>query len=264
MQLPELNYVANRWAIIICYSPSIRKQKKPFFRRGCFTQTIWVAIFSSMSIKSNLQKIRREIERSGRNVRLVAVTKTFPVSKILEAISAGVNDIGENRVQEAAEKFPQLPPVTRHLIGHLQANKARRAVELFDWIHSVDSVALATRLDRLATELGRRPVVLAQVDLGKEATKSGISVEGLPELVDALVECKSLEFRGLMTLPPFFEDPEMVRPYFAKLRELLEEQNRRLAHPLTELSMGMSHDFTVAIEEGATIVRIGSAIFGER
>lgn len=219
-----------------------------------------------MSIESNIQKIRREIEAAAgnRSVRLVAVTKTFPVSKILEAISARVDDIGENRVQEAAEKFPHLPPVTKHLIGHLQANKARRAVALFDWIHSVDSVALAMRLDRLAAELGRRPVVLAQVDLGKEPTKSGISVEGLPELVDTLVQCRNLDFRGLMTLPPFFEDPEMVRPYFAKLRELLTEQNKRLPYALTELSMGMSHDFTVAIEEGATIVRIGSAIFGER
>ncbi len=215
-----------------------------------------------MSIKSNLQKVKRDIETHARtsNVRLVAVTKTFPVSKILEAINAGVTDIGENRVQEAAEKFPQLPPVTKHLIGHLQANKARRAVELFDWIHSVDSVALARRLDRLAGDLGRRPVVLAQVDLGKEATKSGVPVEGLSELADALMQCSNLDFRGLMTLPPFFEDPELVRPYFAKLRELLEQ----LPYPLTELSMGMSHDFTVAIEEGATIVRIGSAIFGGR
>ncbi|MCS6885147.1 MAG: YggS family pyridoxal phosphate-dependent enzyme [Acidobacteriota bacterium] len=218
-----------------------------------------------MSIKNNLEAIRQQINLKGRNVRLVAVTKTFPVETILEAIAAGITDIGENRVQEAATKFPHLPTsITKHLIGHLQSNKARKAVELFDWIHSVDSVALARKLDRLASDIGKTLVVLAQVDLAKEPTKSGASVEELPELAATLAASRSLDFRGLMTLPPFFEDPERTRPYFAKLRQLLAELNSTLPKPLTELSMGMSHDFSVAIEEGATIVRIGSAIFGHR
>jgi PLP dependent protein len=203
-------------------------------------------------------------------VRLVAVTKTITPARIAEALAAGQLEIGENRVQEAETKFPELingPWAShwcRHLIGHLQANKARRAVELFDWIHSIDSVKLAARLDRIAGELGRRPVVLAQVDIGHEATKNGIDESELPELADYLAGAAHLDFRGLMAIPPYLPDLEAVRPFFSHLRELKEQLQQRGNLTLPELSMGMSHDFEVAIEEGATLVRVGSAIFGAR
>jgi PLP dependent protein len=230
-----------------------------------------------MSIESNIAHIKSRIaaaaERAGRSpagIRLVAVTKTISPERVAEAISCGITDIGENRIQEAEGKFPLLAgasaQISRHLIGHLQNNKARRAVELFDYIHSIDSIKLAERLERIAAELGCRPVVLAQVDLGKESTKTGIDEAELSELADWLASAAHLDFRGLMTIPPFFPHPEATRPYFARLRGLLNDLNARKIslRPLTELSMGMSHDFEVAIEEGATIVRIGTSIFGER
>jgi pyridoxal phosphate enzyme (YggS family) len=152
------------------------------------------------------------------------------------------------------------------LIGHLQSNKARQAVEAFDVIHTIDSSQLAERLDRVAGELARRPEVLVQVDLAHEPTKSGADEGELPAIIEALDSASHLEFRGLMTLPPFFDSPEQTRPYFRRLREILEGLNRGRAHEqrLTELSMGMSHDFEAAIEEGATMVRVGTAIFGAR
>ncbi len=227
-----------------------------------------------MSISDNLAQIHKRIaaacQRVGRatdQVRLIAVTKTIPLERIEEALAAGVTDIGENRVQEAETKLPRLSgQPTRHLIGHLQANKARRALELFDCIHSIDSIKLAERLDRLAGELGCRPIVLAQVDLGKEPTKSGIDERELPQLAARLADCHHLDFRGLMTVPPFFDDAEQARPYFRRLRGLLDELNggKILPRPLTQLSMGMSHDFEIAIEEGATLARVGTAIFGTR
>lgn len=182
---------------------------------------------------------------------------------------AGLIDFGENRVQEAETKIPQIARdgVRWHLIGHLQSNKARRAVELFDVIHSVDSVALAQRLERICDELGREELpVLIQVDLGHEATKTGIEERNVPQLVDALQGCRRLRLKGLMTLPPFFESSEKVRPYFRRLRELRDQLHARNAFgdSVGELSMGMTHDFEVAIAEGATIVRVGTAIFGER
>jgi PLP dependent protein len=229
--------------------------------------------FNHMSIEENLSQIRERIaaaaRRAGRSpeqVRLVAVTKTVSADQVEEAIRAGVTDIGENRVQEAEKKLGRFAGVRAHLIGHLQTNKARRAVELFDFIHSVDSIKLAERLDSIAAELGRRPVVLAQVDLGKELTKTGIDESELPELAAHLAACPNLDFRGLMTIPPYLPDPEDVRPYFARLSGLLADLNacKIFEQPLTELSMGMSHDFEVAIEEGATIVRVGTSIFGAR
>lgn len=211
-------------------------------------------------------------QRSGRNpdeVRLIAISKTHPAAVIRQAIESGAADLGENRVQEADGKIAEIgrEHVRWHLVGHLQANKARRAVNLFDVIHSLDTVDLAQRLDRLCAEEGRASLpVLIQVDLGHEETKSGIDESELTHMVDSLGPLTHLKLIGLMTLPPFFDDPEQSRPFFRRLRELRDELNQRGAFGdgTGELSMGMTHDFEVAVEEGATMVRIGTAIFGER
>ena len=211
-------------------------------------------------------------QRSGRNpdeVRLIAISKTHPAAVIRQAVESGAADLGENRVQEADGKIAEIgrEHVRWHLVGHLQANKARRAVNLFDVIHSLDTVDLAQRLDRLCAEEGRASLpVLIQVDLGHEETKSGVDESELTHMVDSLGPLTHLKLIGLMTLPPFFDDPEQSRPYFRRLRELRDELNQRGAFGdgTGELSMGMTHDFEVAIEEGATMVRIGTAIFGER
>ena len=207
--------------------------------------------------------------RQPEQVSLLAVSKTHPPEMVREAATAGVIDFGENKVQEAEEKIPQVgrDSVRWHLIGHLQSNKARKAVELFDVIHSLDSVALARKLERACEKSDRAQLpVLVQVDLGKEVTKSGVTEDQLLEIVDALKQCRRLRLQGLMTLPPFYDNSEEVRPFFRRLRELRDELRRRGAFgdERGELSMGMTHDFEVAIEEGATIVRIGTAIFGER
>lgn len=221
------------------------------------------------SIRENIADVELRIgqaaERCGRDasgVKLVAVSKTHPTSVLREAIAAGARVLGENKVQEAEGKILELgrDAAEWHLIGHLQSNKARKAVQLFDVIHSVDSADLAERLERICGEEGRQMLsVLVQVDLAREATKSGIPESELPLLVEFLRGCRHLKFDGLMVLPPFFDDPEATRTYFRRLRELRDE-----VIPDGELSMGMSHDFEVAIEEGATIVRVGTAIFGER
>lgn len=177
-------------------------------------------------------------------------------------MAAGLTVFGENKVQEAGTKVDELgrDGIEWHLIGHLQSNKARRAVQLFDWIHTVDSADLADRLERICAEEDRSEFkVLIQVDLSGEATKSGVSESGLREIVRYLERCERLSLSGLMTLPPFFNDPDDARPFFKRLRELRDE-----FVPKGELSMGMSHDLEAAIEEGATIVRVGTAIFGER
>ncbi len=217
------------------------------------------------------ERIHRAAVRAGRNaheITLIAVSKTFDAATVQSAVDAGARDFGENRVQEALTKAPLVrgDHIRWHLIGHLQSNKARAALEIFDVIHSIDSLSLVERLDRISGELGKRPVVLVQVDLGQEATKTGATEGELPEIVEALGHAAHLDFRGLMTLPPFFEDAEEARGYFRRLREIREGINhaRTSEHHLTELSMGMSHDFEVAIEEGATMVRVGTAIFGER
>lgn len=228
------------------------------------------------SLHDRFHAIWREIEdcafrsnRSPSDITLVAVTKTHPAEIISAAIAVGVTDLGENRVQEAELKIPEVGRrVARwHLIGHLQSNKVRRAVELFDVIHSIDSVALARRLERVCEEVDRELLpVLIQVDLGHEATKSGAAESEVPKIIEAIRQSKALQLMGLMTLPPFFEDPEKARPFFRRLRELRDELQAQGAfgdHP-GELSMGMTHDFQIAIEEGATILRIGTAIFGAR
>jgi len=217
-------------------------------------------------------RIREAAQRSSRSpdeITLVAVSKTHPIEAIQDALAAGLTDFGENRVQEAETKIPVIGRETAkwHLIGHLQSNKARRAVELFEVIHSLDSAALAQRLDRMCEEVNRAILpVLIQVDLGHETTKTGVAEAELPEVVSTVRGCEKLQLIGLMTLPPFFEEAERVRPYFRRLRELRDElkTSGAFADRLGELSMGMTNDFEIAIEEGATIVRVGTAIFGER
>jgi pyridoxal phosphate enzyme (YggS family) len=208
------------------------------------------------------------VERNASDITLIAVSKTVPVGRIIPVVDAGALNLGENRVQEAETKIGKITAegLRWHLIGPLQANKARRAVEQFDMIHSVDSVKLAERLDRIAGELNKMMPILVQVDLGKEATKSGVGENDLNGLIDRISKCQHLRLDGLMTLPPYFEDVEKVRPYFSRLRKLLAELNQKgiANRKMRELSMGMSHDFEVAVEEGATMVRVGTAIFGER
>jgi PLP dependent protein len=217
-------------------------------------------------------RINNSVQRSGRDpreVRLIAISKTHPPGLVRSLVELGATDLGENRVQEADEKIPAVGrnDVRWHLVGHLQANKARRAVNLFDVIHSLDSIDLARRLDRLCSEAGKQSLsLLIQVDLGHEQTKSGIDESELPQLAESVRGLDRLELIGLMTLPPFFDDPEQARPYFRRLRELRDELAREglFGERAGELSMGMTNDFEVAIEEGATMVRVGTAIFGER
>lgn len=207
--------------------------------------------------------------RSPDEVKLVAVSKTHPAATLREAMAAGALVFGENRVQEAEDKIAEIgrSGVEWHLIGHLQSNKARKAVQLFDVIQSVDSVELAQRLERICIEEDRLELpVLAQLDLAGESTKSGIAESELSELVEFFQTCERLNFIGLMILPPFFDDPEATRPFFERLRKIRDDlaMNGAFAYGTGELSMGMSHDFEVAVEEGATIVRVGTAIFGTR
>ena len=220
-------------------------------------------------LRENLAEVRERISQAaqtvGRNadeIKLVAVSKTHPSEVLQAAIAAGASVFGENKVQEAAGKIEELSKenVEWHLIGHLQTNKVRKAVKLFDVIHTLDSVELAERLERICIEEKRSELsVLVQVDLANEATKNGIKETDLPKLVEFLKLCQRLKFDGLMIIPPFFEDAETVRPFFRKLRKIRDD-----VLPSGELSMGMSHDFEIAIEEGATLVRVGTAIFGER
>jgi len=202
------------------------------------------------------------------DVRLVAVSKKFGPAHVEAAVAAGLQDLGENRVQEALLKqaATSAPRVHWHLIGHLQSNKTRKAAEAFDWIHSVDSVDLLRRLDRAAADCGRSPKLLIQVDLAGEATKHGAPEAEVQRILDAATTCRSVEVRGLMVLPPWSQNPEAARPYFRRLRQLRDDL--RASGPdrsrLDQLSMGMSHDLEVAVEEGATMVRVGTALFGPR
>lgn len=227
-------------------------------------------------IKRSLEKVRRRIaaaaERVGRtesDIKLVAVSKTHPSEELIEAIGHGVIALGENKVQEAESKVPEVgrDKAEWHLIGNLQKNKARKAVQLFDVIQTIDSPELVDRLERICIEECREALsVYLQVDLAGEATKSGVPVERLQTVVEALKRCERLRFDGLMVIPPFDDDPEMTRPFFKRLREVRDRlvDKNAFSGSCGELSMGMSHDFEVAIEEGATVVRVGTAIFGER
>jgi PLP dependent protein len=206
-------------------------------------------------------RIAAACARAGRpraEVKLVAVTKTFPASDVDHAIAAGMTDVGENKVQEARDKKPSVTGSARwHLIGHLQSNKAKDAVRLFDVIQTVDSIELAERVARFAEAEGKRQDVLVQVNVGDEAQKSGAEIADVPSLVRRISELPSLHLAGLMAIPPLGE-AEAMRPYFRSLRALRDDLG------LQELSMGMTDDFEVAIEEGATVVRVGRAIFGAR
>jgi len=218
------------------------------------------------------EQIARAAARAGRapdDITLVAVSKTQPPDAVREAFAAGLRHFGENKVQEAEGKITALEDLRAaglvwHMIGHVQSNKGRRAAELFDAVDSVDDVTLAKRLERGAEQAKRQLPVLIQVDLGKEATKFGLDEAHLFPTLEQLRGSKAVHVEGLMVLPPFADDPEEARPYFRRLRELLEQARGQGLVRGRTLSMGMSHDFEVAIQEGATQVRVGTAIFGER
>ena len=216
-------------------------------------------------------RIARAAGRAGRDpatVRLVAISKTFSADHVRAAADCGQVDFGENKLQEALEKMDRTAdlPIRWHLVGHLQSNKARKAGARFDLVHSVDQPAIATRLDEGASATGRSIDLLAQVDLAGEPTKHGAPADQLPAIFDRASSLRSARFVGLMLLPPAVEDPDRARPFFRAIRALREELVARGVDNSTlgELSMGMSHDFEVAIEEGATLVRVGTAIFGRR
>ena len=226
-----------------------------------------------MNLAQNLARVREEITRAARqagrrpqSVRLVAVSKTKPAQMVIQALAAGQTLFGENYVQEASQKIPQVTgEATWHFIGHLQSNKAKTAVRLFDVIQTVDRLKLARALDRHAREQGKTLGVLLQVNLAREPQKSGCSEEEAPALAQAVAQMPGLKLMGLMTMPPFFDDPERARPYFAGLRRLAQRLQADLPPgAMDELSMGMSGDFAAAIAEGATLVRVGTAIFGAR
>ena len=220
------------------------------------------------NIKKRIEEAAGKCGRDPSTVSLVAVSKTIPVNRVREAIEAGVTVFGENYVQEAREKFNRLAtfPVSWHFIGHLQSNKAKYAVRLFDLIHSVDTLKLARKLNKQAQKNAKIQNILIQVNISKESSKSGADAENVLDLIEKVRHLENLSVKGLMTMPPFFNDPEKARPYFSALRNLRDRI--RLKAPseiaLDELSMGMTGDFEAAIEEGATLVRIGTAIFGER
>ncbi|MBI4654158.1 MAG: YggS family pyridoxal phosphate-dependent enzyme [Nitrospirae bacterium] len=233
-------------------------------------------------------KIVNSALRAGRNpaeIKIIAVTKTVSIEHIQEAIDAGLRIFGENRVQEAQKKVTScklqvaskdkdsllvtrysLPKIEWHLIGNLQRNKAKYAVQLFDLIHTIDSIGIAEEVNKQAEKIGKTQRVLVQVKLSKEETKHGVSEEDLMPLLEMISNLRNLKLEGLMTMPPFFDDPEKARLYFRRLRELRDNINklRVTSYELRDLSMGMSNDFEVAIEEGATMVRVGTAIFGVR
>ena len=227
-----------------------------------------------MSIADNFRTITDRIasaaKRAGRDpssVRLIVVTKTVDVESIRQAVAAGASVLGENRVQEAREKIEKLGNSLRwHLIGHLQTNKAKYAVKLFELIHSVDNLELAKELDRQAAKTGKVQNVLIEVNIAGESAKAGIAIQEVTALVRNAAKLKNISIKGLMTMPPYSEDPEDSRPYFRKLQEMAEtiKKENIPAVTMNELSMGMSGDYEVAIEEGATMVRVGTAIFGNR
>ena len=225
-----------------------------------------------MDLAANIDSVRQRIgtaclraRRDPASVTLVAVTKSQPPEVVSEAAQRGLTIFGENRIQEARAKIPLCPSRLRwHFIGHLQTNKCRDAVELFDMVQSVDSLPLAEELNKRADQAAKRVPILLEVNIAGEASKFGYQPEKLRGELEQLNALARLEIHGLMTVPPWTADPEKVRPMFRQLRELKDECEQRLGAPLPHLSMGMTGDFEVAIEEGATMVRIGTALFGER
>jgi len=224
------------------------------------------------SIAENLERVREQIAhaaakvgRAPNEVELVAITKTHAAEKVREAIQAGQSLFGESRVQEARAKIPELPSAIRwHFVGHLQKNKIRHALPLFEMIHSVDSLALAQEMNRIAEEEGMRPRVSLEINVAGEGSKFGFAPEKLREQMEALLALPRLSVLGLMTIPPLGEEPEASRKYFVQLRELRDRLQTEFRVDLAQLSMGMTQDYAVAVEEGATLVRVGTAIFGER
>jgi pyridoxal phosphate enzyme (YggS family) len=223
------------------------------------------------TIRENLLRVIERMERAARRVgrdpgeiKLVAVSKTVEPARIKEAIEAGVSILGENYVQEAQKKIEEIgQSVSWHFIGHLQSNKSKYAVRLFDMIHSLDSIPLAEELNRRAEQADRRVRVLIEVNLSREEAKFGTDEERIWNLAKRILQLDRLSLVGLMTMPPYFDSPEMSRPYYVKLREV-KERLAKEGIPVTDLSMGMSNDFEIDIEEGATYVRVGTAIFGAR
>jgi pyridoxal phosphate enzyme (YggS family) len=214
------------------------------------------------------QRIAAACSRAGRtpdDVEIVAVTKTFGPDVVEDALCAGLRLFGENRVQEAAAKIPSCPSVPAwHLIGHLQRNKVRPALELFSVIHAVDSARLLQQIDSVASEAGHQPQILLEVNVSGEASKFGLKPEDVPAAVEQALQARAVTLIGLMTMAPFCPDPQQARPVFARLRELRDRMVRDFGVGLPQLSMGMSNDFEAAVEEGATWVRLGSALFGHR
>ena len=220
-----------------------------------------------------MDEVRRRIagaaSRSGRNpleIRLIGVTKTLSAAVAREAVDLGLEDLGENRIQEARDKVPDVgrEAARWHLIGHLQRNKAGKAVELFDWIHSLDSEEVAEAVSRRAAAAGVVPYVLLEVNVSGEASKHGVSPGDAPRVAERVAALQGIEFAGFMTIAPYSDRAEDARPHFAALRELRDSLQSRLGRPLPHLSMGMSGDFEIAVEEGSTMVRVGTALFGPR
>lgn len=208
------------------------------------------------------------IERDADTIQLVAVSKSHPVSKIEAAVAAGLKLFGENKIQEARKKIPQISSddLTWHMVGHLQSNKAKYAVKMFDLIHSVDSISLAKEINKRASQIGKIQSILIQVNISDEESKFGVDPALLMQMIDSIAELSSIRLEGLMTIPPFFEDPAKSRPYFRSLKKLADKLKQNIwpkGSPLN-LSMGMSGDFEIAIEEGADIIRVGTSIFGSR
>jgi PLP dependent protein len=224
------------------------------------------------SIAENLQRVREQMAqaavKAGRpveEIELVAITKNHPAEKVREAIEAGQTLFGENRVQEARRKIPELPSNVRwHFVGHLQKNKVRHALPLFQIIHSVDSLALAEEINRIAQEEGLHPRVLLEVNVGGEGSKFGFAPEKLRTELESLLALPRLSILGLMCIPPIAQEVEASRKYFVQLREFRDSLQTEFRLDLAQLSMGMTQDYWIAIEEGATLVRVGTAIFGER
>lgn len=224
------------------------------------------------SIAENLGRVRQQmaqaatkVGRAVEDVELVAITKTHPAEKVREAIEAGQTLFGESRVQEARVKIPELPSNIRwHFVGHLQKNKIRHALPLFEMIHSIDSVAVAEDINRIAEEQGLHPRVLLEVNVAGEGSKFGFTPDTLRKQMEPLLVLPRLSILGLMTIPPLAEEAEASRSYFVQLRELRDSLQTEFRVDLAQLSIGMTQDFTIAIEEGATLVRVGTAIFGER
>lgn len=224
------------------------------------------------SIAENLERVREQIVRAatkvGRkqdDIELVAITKTHPAEEVREAIEAGQTSFGESRVQEARAKIPELPSNLRwHFVGHLQKNKIRHALSLFERIHSVDSLALAQDVNRIAQDEGLHPRVLLEINMAGEGSKFGFAPNKLVEQMEELLALPRLSIEGLMCIPPIADEPEESRKYFVQLRHLRDRLQTEFRVDLTQLSMGMTQDFEVAVEEGATLVRVGTAIFGER